>query len=162
LQEDKEGLFDTCKTLSICLEIMSRFLESIKINSERLTQATGQGFMNATDGADYLVKKGISFREAYYAVGQAVKYSVENKKSLLDLNESEWKNFHPLFDLNLKEYLQPVNCLMQRESYGGTSPKEVKKQIEKVWAYIEKHRQTFQKEGIPIHESNDSCRWSRL
>ena len=131
LQEDKEGLFDTCRTILLALQVITAFLESIKINKQSLQKALVDGFLNATDAADYLVKKGVSFREAYQAVGEAVQFCLQNKKSLIDLTQVEWQKFHTLFSLNsnLKDHLQLENCLQKRLSFGGTSPTRVREQI---------------------------------
>jgi argininosuccinate lyase len=146
LQEDKEGLFDTCDTLQICLKIMSSFLDSLKINNDRLTRAAGAGFMNATDAADYLVKKGVPFREAYYAVGQAVQYCIKEQKLLNNLNEKELKTFHPKFDLGALEAIEPANCLQNRTSLGGTSPTTVRGEISKAWVHKKQQTQSLEDE----------------
>ncbi len=136
LQEDKEGLFDTCDTLQICLKITISFLLSLKVNSERLTLTASQGFLNATDAADFLVKKGISFREAYYAVGQAVRACLEENKLLHDLNLSEWQKFHKAFDENIKSLIKPSECMARRDVLGGTSPTRVRGEITRAWEEI--------------------------
>ncbi|MDX1921377.1 MAG: argininosuccinate lyase [Candidatus Caenarcaniphilales bacterium] len=149
LQEDKEGLFDTCSNLKICLQIMSAFLESIKINSQRMTEAAIKGFMNATDAADYLVKKNIPFREAYKAVGGAVKFCIENEKLLQDLTVTEWKSFHKNFDEDLNEAIKIQNCLENRKTLGGTSPTKVREGIPSARAYINYLQQILDDERKP-------------
>lgn len=138
LQEDKEGLFDTCQTTKICLKIMAAFLKSIKLNSQVLTNAALKGFMNATDAADYLVKKGLPFREAYFVIGKAVQYCLTKNKNLNQLSLEEWKSFHELFDLDLQENIQIINCLQNRKSLGGTSPTRVREEIGKAWEEIKR------------------------
>jgi len=151
LQEDKEGLFDTCKNLKICLEIMFRFLESIKINSSKMEAAAMGGFLNATDGADYLVQKGVPFREAYYALGQAVQFCLKNNKLLTDLTEGEWKSFHASFESDVIEKIQIENCLQKRLSFGGTSTTRVREQIAEAWAHIKHQLKT-----LSIERNNSS------
>ncbi len=138
LQEDKEGLFDTCETVQICLKIMNSFLQSLKLNHDTLTKAALQGFMNATDAADYLVKKGVSFREAYYAVGKAVQYCLAQNKILNNLTIEEWQSFHEMFTADVQESIQIFNCLENRESLGGTSPTRVREEIGKAWEQLKK------------------------
>ena len=156
LQEDKQALFDTYENLKICLQIMPKFLESLEINTEKLNEISQKGFMNATDAADYLVKKGISFREAYYAVGQAVGYCLENKKYLTDLNLNEWKSFHQSFDSDIEVAITIETCLQNRESFGGTSQTRVREQIIKSWEQINQQTKSLKIERIKLNESDDS------
>ncbi|MDJ0625119.1 MAG: argininosuccinate lyase [Candidatus Caenarcaniphilales bacterium] len=146
LQEDKEALFDTCKTIKLTLEITSRFLESIKINNLRMDESVESGFLNATDAADYLVKKNIPFREAYYAVGRAVQYCTENDKSLADLTINEWKKFHEKFEEDVASHISLRTCLDNRKSYGGTSPDNVKLEISKAREITERDLESIKKQ----------------
>ncbi len=164
LQEDKEALFDTYENLKICLQIMPKFLESLEINTEKLNEISRKSFMNATDAADYLVKKGISFREAYYAVGQIVAYCLENKKYLTDLNLTHWKQFHESFDSDIEEAIKIETCVHKRESFGGTSPTRVREQISKCWEQINQQTNALKTERNKLNESDDSgCRsWFKI
>ena len=135
---------------------MPKFLESLEINTEKLNEISQKGFMNATDAADYLVKKGISFREAYYAVGQAVGYCLENKKYLTDLNLNEWKSFHQSFDSDIEVAITIETCLQTRESFGGTSQTRVREQIIKSWEQINQQTKSLKIERIKLNESDDS------
>lgn len=149
LQEDKEGLFDTCTNLKICLRIMSSFLESIKINSSKMTEAAVKSFINATDAADYLVKKKVSFREAYKAVGQAVRFCIEENKLLQDLELADWKKFNKNFENDIQDFIKTENCLENRQTFGGTSPTKVRGAIPEAWVSIKQFHKTLNIERKP-------------
>jgi argininosuccinate lyase len=138
LQEDKEGLFDSLKTVKISLKITDKFLQSIKINGERMKKATETGFLNATDAADFLVKKGVSFRDAYKSVGEAVAFCVQNSKNLENLTTEQWQSFHKAFSDKVKDAIKIKNCLYNRTSFGGTSPTKVREQITEGWERLKK------------------------
>ena len=97
-QEDKEGVFDSIDTIKIVLEIFSPMLKTMKIKKENMKASIYEGFINATDIADYLAKKGLPFREAHKVVGELVSYCEQNNKLLTDLSYEEFKNSHNLFD----------------------------------------------------------------
>ena len=88
-----------------------------------------QDYSNATDLADYLVKKGLPFRKAHKVVGEAVAYGIKHRKYLVELTLDEYKQFSPLFEKDLLEALRPENCVAARTSYGGPAPKENAKQL---------------------------------
>ncbi|HEY9886256.1 MAG TPA: lyase family protein, partial [Vampirovibrionales bacterium] len=162
LQEDKEGLFDSFDTIKICLEITARFLESLTINAERTEEVATNSFMNATDAADFLVKKGVPFREAYFAVGKAVGFCAENKKLLTDLRISDWKVFHEDFSEEVLEKMEMRNCMEVRESFAGTSPTKVRGVIPKAWVQIKSRENALKSEREKFDESYDSCCWGRF
>jgi argininosuccinate lyase len=121
LQEDKEGLFDTVKTVKGCLEAMTILLaEGIEFQTPRLASAVTEDFSNATDVADYLAAKGVPFREAYNLVGKVVRICLQQGKLLKDLSLEEWQQLHPAFEGDIYEAIAPRQVVAARNSYGGT------------------------------------------
>ena len=121
LQEDKEGLFDTVKTVKGSLEAMTILLnEGLEFRCDRLQNAVEEDFSNATDVADYLATKGVPFREAYNLVGKVVKTSLIAGKLLKDLTLDEWKNLHPAFENDIYDAIAPKQVVSARNSAGGT------------------------------------------
>jgi len=137
MQEDKEPLFDTVSTLESSLFLMSKIIETMQVNKEKMKECTKDDFSTATELADYLVKKGLSFREAHKLVGKIVLYCLENKKYLEDLTISELKSFHKSFDKKTLEFLKPQSAIEAKDSYGGTSLKRVKESIQKAKKILE-------------------------
>ncbi|MGC6482959.1 MAG: argininosuccinate lyase [Synechococcus sp.] len=129
-QEDKEALFDVVRTTDACLEAMAILLEEgIEFRPARLEQAVASDFSNATDVADYLVARGVPFREAYQMVGAVVKRCLEDGLLLLDLSLEQWKTFHPAFEADLFDALQPRQVVAARVSEGGTGFVRVDEQL---------------------------------
>ncbi|MGB3535307.1 MAG: argininosuccinate lyase [Microcoleaceae cyanobacterium] len=121
LQEDKEGLFDTVKTVKGCLEAMTILLaEGIEFQTPRLASAVTEDFSNATDVADYLAAKGVPFREAYNLVGKVVRTCLQQGKLLKDLSLEQWQQLHPAFETDIYEAIAPRQVVAARNSYGGT------------------------------------------
>ena len=121
-QEDKEALFDTVKTLSSSLEAMSILLEEgIEFSSVRLAETVQSDFSNATDVADYLVLKGVPFREAYQIVGKVVKECIKDGVLLRELSLKKWRNIHPLIEKDIFHRLTPKQVVASRLSEGGTA-----------------------------------------
>ncbi|HER24592.1 MAG TPA: argininosuccinate lyase [Candidatus Atribacteria bacterium] len=137
MQEDKEPLFDTVFTLKTSLLLMSKMIETMQINKEKMETSTKGDFSTATELADYLVKKGLSFREAHKLVGSIVIYCLENKKILEDLTLPELQSFHKSFDKNTIEILTPQSAIDVKDSYGGTSLKRVRESIQKAKRTLE-------------------------
>lgn len=128
MQEDKEGVFDALDTLYFALDIYAGMISTMTVNGDHTRQVLERDFSNATDMADYLAKKGLPFRQAHAVVGNAVHYCIEHHKVLLDLSMEEFRSMSPLFEEDIKEALSIENCVKNRESYGGTGPKSVKRQ----------------------------------
>jgi argininosuccinate lyase len=126
MQEDKEGLFDTADTLEACVEVMGRLLGEISFNAERLREATGKGYLVATDLADYLVKKGTTFRQAHEIVGKMVLFAAEKEKELHELSLDEMKDFSKHVEQDVYEWLDVDSCVGRRNISGGTGPDVVK------------------------------------
>ncbi len=132
LQEDKEPLFDTIDTLKGALKAVSLMIEGAKFNRERMKQMAKIGFTEATDLADYLVNKGIPFREAHKIVGEIVKYCIKNNKNLIELTLNEYKKFCEKFERDLYKIINIENIVDSRKSYGGTSRHIIKEQTEEI------------------------------
>ena len=131
MQEDKERLFDTVDTLKNVLEVLAPLISSLKVNRERMLSLSKQGYSNATDAADYLVRKGVPFRKAHKLVRDVVLYSMNRGKSLEQLSLKELKLFSPLFSQDFFSAIDIRRCVESRKSQGGTSPEEVAFQIKK-------------------------------
>ena len=131
LQEDKEGLFDAIDTLKFSLQVYSDMILTMTVRKEKLAEAVHHDFSNATDLADYLVRKNLPFRQAHEVVGKCVAYAIKEHKFLLDLTLAEYKQFSELFEPDLIEALQPEHCVAARVSYGGPSFIENDKQLAK-------------------------------
>ena len=129
MQEDKEGLFDTVDTIKICLRLYAAMLRSVVPNKERMYAAVARDFASATDLADYLVRKGLPFREAHAVVGQLVGKCVTENRQLVDLTEEELAEACPHFGADAKAMLPPEACVAARQSRGGTALCEVEVQI---------------------------------
>ncbi|MGL5081790.1 MAG: argininosuccinate lyase [Microcoleaceae cyanobacterium] len=127
LQEDKEALFDSVKTVKGCLEAMTILLqEGLEFRPQRLAEAVNEDFSNATDVADYLATKGVPFREAYNLVGKVVKTCLEQRKLLKDLTLEEWQALHPAFAQDIYAAITPQQVVAARNSYGGTGFEQVR------------------------------------
>ena len=124
LQEDKEGLFDTADTLLASLDICTGLIATLKVNTEGAAKAVGRGHILATDLADYLVKKGESFRTAHEIVGRLINYAVKKGKPLPELSFAEYSNFSPLFGEDVYA-ITVESSLAARDTIGGTAPKRV-------------------------------------
>jgi argininosuccinate lyase len=129
MQEDKEGMFDTVETLEGSLQLLAPMIETMTVKKEIMRKALNQDFSNATDIADYLVTKGLPFRDAHEVIGKIVLYSIQNGKYLLDLSLDEYQQFSALFESDIYVILSPEHVVSARNSYGGTSPFQVKEQI---------------------------------
>ncbi|MFZ0134138.1 MAG: argininosuccinate lyase [Desulfobacterales bacterium] len=129
LQEDKEPLFDSLDTLQACIEIYAMMLPNIKVNRQAMRAATRTGFLNATDFADYLVGKGMAFRNAHHCVGQAVGYALAHHKELEHLTLEELKTFSNLIQEDVFEILTTEAMIDRRRSAGGTATQNVQAAI---------------------------------
>jgi len=128
MQEDKEALFDTVDTLNSCLEIMAGMVGGLRIKKERMEQAAQEGYILATDLADYLVKKGMPFREAHRTVKELVAYAMKKKKGLGELDLQEYHSFSPLFGKDVLA-ITLESSLQARRAPGGTAPETVERAL---------------------------------
>ncbi|STY61637.1 argininosuccinate lyase [Mannheimia haemolytica] len=129
MQEDKEGIFDALETWQACLEIAELVLVDIQVNTERPREAAQQGYANATELADYLVAKGVPFREAHHIVGEAVVYAIGKKQPLEALTIAEFQQFHVSIDNDVYPILSLESCLEKRCAKGGVNPQRVAEAI---------------------------------
>ncbi len=130
MQEDKEAVFDSIETVKKCLKNFAPMIATMKVKSENMYKAAQGGFINATDLADYLAKKGLPFRTAYKIVGQLVAYCIANDKVLDSVTLEEYKQFCDVFEDDLYQEISLETCVNKRISAGGTGPDSVDKQIE--------------------------------
>ncbi|MBQ3537102.1 MAG: argininosuccinate lyase [Clostridia bacterium] len=136
MQEDKEAIFDSLETVKKCLSIFIPMIDTMKPIPENMKKAAQNGFINATDLADYLVGKGLPFRAAYKTVGQIVGYCVQNKTILEEIPLIKYKEFEDLFESDLYDAIDLENCVNLRISAGGTGVASVKTQISQVKEFI--------------------------
>ena len=139
MQEDKEPVFDAVDTVKMCLPVFAGMLRTMKVLPQNMRRAAGGGFINATDCADYLTKKGMPFRDAYTAVGKLVYYCSGSGKLLEELSLPELKEISPLFEEDVYEALKLETCMGQRSSYGGPAVSETSRQISELEAFIKEH-----------------------
>ena len=137
MQEDKEALFDSIETVKMCLDIFAPMIRTMKVKADNMYRAAQEGFINATDLADYLTKKGMPFRSAYKTVGQIVAECIEKKCVLDDLSLEEYKAHSELFEEDLYNEISLDTCVNKRLSEGGTSVRSVEAQI----TYVRKELQ---------------------
>ncbi len=129
LQEDKEGFFDAVDTIKFSLAVFREMVLTMTVNEEAMRAAVSRDFSNATDLAEYLVRKGLPFRQAHEVVGKCVAYAIGAGKFLSELELAEYKNFSELFAADLLEVLRPENCVAARRSFGGPAFEENEKQF---------------------------------
>ena len=129
MQEDKEPLFDSVEVLKNSIIIMSGMIQTMQVNTERMKNSLEGDFSNATEVADYLVRKDVSFREAHQVVGEIVLYCIEQKKDLEQLNLKEFQQFQSLFKVDILGLMTPEAVVESKSSYGGTSLGRVKEAI---------------------------------
>ena len=137
MQEDKEAVFDACDTVKMCLQVFAGMIEGLTANTVNMKLAAQKGFINATDLADYLVKKGMPFRSAYKISGQLVALCIQKNTVLEELDLESYKSYSDLFEEDLYEHIDLLTCMEKRSSEGGTSTASVKKQIAYVKSQLE-------------------------
>ncbi|HDZ9289226.1 TPA: argininosuccinate lyase [Vibrio cholerae] len=136
MQEDKEGLFDALDTWFDCLQMAGLCFDGIKVNAARTLEAAKQGYSNATELADYLVAKGIPFREAHHIVGVAVVAAIGKGVALEELSLAELQQFSPLIEQDVYPILTIESCLEKRCALGGVSPKQVAHALQQAQARV--------------------------
>lgn len=136
MQEDKELIFDSIDTLKICISIFSGMVDTLKVKKENMKNACKDGFINATDLADYLVKKGVAFRDAHKITGELVYFCIENNKVLEELTTEEMQKFSQAFQDDVYEYIDIELCVENRKVIGGPSSIQTKERLEELNKYI--------------------------
>ena len=140
MQEDKEPVFDAIDTVEMCLPVFTGMIQTMKVLPENMRAAANKGFINATDCADYLTKKGMPFRDAYTTVGNLVYHCTEQGKTLEDMTLEEFKTISPLFEEDVFAALNMENCAGQRKSFGGPAVSETTRQIRYIETFIAEHQ----------------------
>lgn len=139
MQEDKQAIFDAVDTVKICIETFIPMLSTTRVLKDNMRSAAAKGFINATDCADYLVKKGMPFRDAYKITGQLVALCIDSDKTLETLPLSEYKSVCEVFDEDVYKAISLDACVNGRSAAGALSPDSVKKQINDVRKWINEH-----------------------
>ncbi len=129
MQEDKEAIFDAIDNTKLCIDIFGEMLNTCKVNVSVMRNAAAKGFINATDCADYLVKKGLPFRDAYKITGKIIAYCIDNGKTLETMSLGEYKDFCPEFEDGIYSAIDLVNCVNGRKVTGGPASARVAEQI---------------------------------
>lgn len=137
MQEDKEAIFDAVDTVKLCLRTFTPMLRTMTVRKENMRAAAAKGFINATDCADYLTKKGVPFRDAYKVTGGLVARCIETGRTLETLPIEDYRQGHPLFDTDVFEAISLDTCVNCRTSEGGPAPEAVKKQIALMEAFLQ-------------------------
>ncbi len=138
MQEDKEPLFDAIDTVKAVLSVLIEMVPAIRFNTERLYYAASGGYSTATDVAEYLVRKGVPFREAHEITGRIVLHCLQNKKGLNELNIKEFKRFSEFIDMDIYFVITPEGSIRNKRSCGSTSKKEVLRQIKRFKARLKR------------------------
>ena len=141
MQEDKEPVFDALDTVELCLPVFTGMIATMRVLPENMRAAAGRGFINATDCADYLTKKGMPFRDAYTATGRLVAACSAQGKTLEELTLEELREVSDLFGEDVYEALKLENCMALRQSFGGPAEAETTRQIQETEAFIQARSQ---------------------
>ncbi len=136
MQEDKEPIFDAVDTVKLCLPVFCDMIAAMKVNKTNMLKGAKGGFTNATDLADYLVKKGLPFREAHAVVGRMVFYAIEHDKNLDNFSMAEFKEFSPMIEDDIYDAISMQTCVNDRSIPGGPAEETVKKAIKCAKEYI--------------------------
>lgn len=139
MQEDKEAVFDGLDTASLSLKTFCGMIKTMKVKKENMRKGAGLGFTNATDVADYLVKKGMPFRNAHGVVGEIVLECINKNKMIEELTLDELKEFSPIFEEDIYHAIDLITCVEERKVMGGPSTESVKYQINALETFINKH-----------------------
>ena len=140
MQEDKEAVFDAIDTVKACLEVLTPMMATMTVLPDNMRAAARKGFLNATDCADYLTKKGLPFRDAYRAVGELVAICIETGHVLDDLPLDRYQAVCPLFEADVYQAIDLKTCVGERKSLGGPAPDEVRRQIQKIRVFLESRK----------------------
>ena len=139
MQEDKEPVFDAIDTVEVCIPVFAAMIDTMRVLPENMRRAAGKGFINATDCADYLTKKGMPFRDAYTMTGKLVAKCTAEGKTLEELSMEELKEASELFEEDVYEALNLENCMLLRASYGASAVTETTRQIESLELFVSEH-----------------------
>ena len=140
MQEDKEALFDAIDTVELCLPVFSAMVDTLTVRPKNMAKAAAGGFINATDCADYLTKKGLPFREAYMIVGRLVNLCIKTGDTLDTLTLKDFRAISSLFDEDVYDALALKTCVNGRKVYGGPAKESVEQQIKNIESFVEEHQ----------------------
>jgi argininosuccinate lyase len=140
MQEDKEAVFDAIDTVELCVPVFAAMVDTLTVKNKNMQKAAAGGFINATDCADYLTKKGMPFREAYMIVGRLVNMCIKNGDTLDTLTLRDYRAISSLFDEDVYDALQLSTCVNGRKVYGGPSAESVTTQIQHIEEFIAARR----------------------
>ena len=141
MQEDKEAVFDAVDTVKICLQVFSPMFATMTVLPENMKAAAKRGFLNATDCADYLTKKGVPFRDAYKISGTLVAMCIEKGETLDSLPLETYREVCPVFEKDVYEAVDLMACVRERKSLGGPAPEEVARQLEKLLKFLREKKE---------------------
>ncbi len=140
MQEDKEAIFDSIDTVKMCLPVFTKMLATIKVKSDNMLKAAQGGFTNATDIADYLVKKGVPFRTAHEIIGKMVLYCIQNNKTIDELSMEEFNKFSPAISHDVYREISLQKCVSERKLPGGPAKESILQSIQKARTFISKYK----------------------
>ncbi|MGM9594012.1 MAG: argininosuccinate lyase [Candidatus Onthomonas sp.] len=140
MQEDKECVFDAIDTVEMCVPVFAAMLDTMTVRPENMARAAAGGFINATDCADYLAKKGMPFRDAYTLVGRLVNHCIATGQTLDSLPMEEYKALSPIFEEDVYQAISLSACVGQRKTMGGPAHDEVLRQIAYIKAFVEERK----------------------
>ena len=140
MQEDKEAMFDAIDTVKQCLEVFTPMFETMELLPQNMKKAASKGFINATDCADYLTKKGIPFRDSYKITGNLVAECIQKGKTLEELTLEKFREHSSVFDKDVYQAIDLKTCVAGRKAVGGPAPDEVARQIKVIKEFIDKNR----------------------
>lgn len=144
MQEDKEALFDALDTATLSLKTFTGMLDTMKVNKKSMKKGASLGFTNATDVADYLVKKGLAFRSAHEIVGEIVLYCIRENIAIDEINLEKFKDFSPIFEEDIYNAIDLINCVEERKVFGGPSSSCVKIQLDALENSIKDTKEALQ------------------
>jgi argininosuccinate lyase len=130
MQEDKELTFDAIDTVKGCIALFEGMIRTMKVNKDKMKASAMNGFTNATDAADYLVKKGVPFRDAHGIIGKLVLYCIDNSKAIEELSISELKSISDVFDEDVYDAISLETCVGKRNTIGAPGPDAINKVLE--------------------------------
>ena len=136
MQEDKECIFDAIDTVKLCISLFEKMVATMKINSYNMYKGALGGFTNATDAADYLVKKGMPFRQAHEVIGKMVAYALDVGKGISELSLEELKNCSQIIEDDIYEMISLEKCVTERSIVGGPAKEAVKKAIKEAEKFL--------------------------
>ncbi|XCB29947.1 hypothetical protein RQN30_00220 [Arcanobacterium hippocoleae] len=143
MQEDKEPVFDAIDTVKQCLPVFGAMFATATVNTKNMRKSAAYGFINATDCADYLVRKGMPFRDAYMIVGKLVNICIESGRTLETLSLENFRAVCDSFETDIYDALELNTCVNGRKVIGGPARKEVERQIESIQTFTAQHREMF-------------------